>query len=257
MSGGELLDVLDMLGLLNWTQAQFYTASILLALEFLHARRIAYLDLKSENCLIDQQGYVKIIDFGIAQRITSARCHVVKGTPMFMAPEMIKAQGYSTSADLWSLGICLYEFVVGEFPFANNSTNHAQIFQEILRAELRFPSWFVQQPNAKEMMSLIRGLLTRNPAKRKGAGLEGYQLLREDDFFKGLDWDVLLGRELAEAQIPYIPNKETYAEDKEEGGGSPSSVGANNMLPLVEDVEANDHEDEDWEDPNPGWDDCF
>merc|ERR1712217_400374 len=83
-----------------------------------------------------------IIDFGIAQRITSARCHVVKGTPMFMAPEMIVGKGYTTVADLWSLGICLYEFVVGMFPFGNKSTNHEQIFQEILREELKFPEWF-------------------------------------------------------------------------------------------------------------------
>ena len=134
-------------------KALFYTGSIVLALEFLHARRIAYLDLKSENCLIDQQGYLKIIDFGIARRITNTRYGPLKGTPMFMAPEMILGKGHTTVADLWSLGICLYEFVIGNFPFASNCTNHGQIFHEILRAELKFPQWFDKQPNADDIMS--------------------------------------------------------------------------------------------------------
>lgn len=132
------------------------------------------MDLKSENCLIDQQGYLKIIDFGIARRITNTRYGPLKGTPMFMAPEMILGKGHTTVADLWSLGICLYEFVIGNFPFASTCTNHGQIFHEILRAELKFPQWpgapaelspfaslcqnrfrtrFDKQPNADDIMS--------------------------------------------------------------------------------------------------------
>eukprot|EP00913_Durusdinium_trenchii_P029607 g27751.t1 len=108
VTGGELLDALDALGLLQAPQAQFYSASIILAIEFLHERRIAYLDLKGENCLIDQHGYLKIIDFGVAERITDGRIYAVKGTPLFMAPEVILGKGYTTAADLWSLGVCLF-----------------------------------------------------------------------------------------------------------------------------------------------------
>merc|ERR1712060_1040592 len=84
VTGGELLDAMDHLGLLKKPQAQFYVASIALVLEFLHERRIAYLDLKGENCLLDHHGYLKMVDFGIAERVTNGRLHVVKGTPMFM-----------------------------------------------------------------------------------------------------------------------------------------------------------------------------
>jgi cGMP-dependent protein kinase len=163
VTGGELLDVLDVLGLLGRSQAQFYTGSLVLALEFLHARRIAYLDLKSENCMIDHQGYLKMIDFGIAQRITSGKCYNVKGTPMFMAPEMILAKGYTTAADLWSLGINLYEYMVGEFPFAKNSTNHAEIFKAVLKDPLRFPQWFKNQECSEDCQSFMKSLLTRDP----------------------------------------------------------------------------------------------
>ncbi|CAJ1367025.1 unnamed protein product [Effrenium voratum] len=251
VSGGELLDALDSLGLLKYNQALFYTGCITLALEFLHARRIAYLDLKSENCLIDQQGYLKIIDFGIARRITNTRYGPLKGTPMFMAPEMILGKGHTTVADLWSLGICLYEFVIGNFPFASNCTNHGQIFHEILRAELRFPPWFDKQPMAEDIMSLIRGLLTRDPKKRLGAGHEGYTKLKGHAFFKHLCWEKLLGREL---EPPFVPTNETYAEDKEKPTDLPMPLD----LPTVEEEEARcAAQEEPWEDPAPGWDADF
>jgi len=252
VSGGELLDALDALGLLKYSQALFYTGCIVLALEFLHSRRIAYLDLKSENCLIDQQGYLKMIDFGIARRITNTRYGPLKGTPMFMAPEMILGKGHTTVADLWSLGICLYEFVIGHFPFASNCSNHGQIFHQILRAELRFPEWFDKQPMADEIISLIRGLLTRDPKKRLGAGHEGYTKLKAHPFFKHLCWEKLLGRE---QEPPFAPTSETYAEDKERSAGL-QAVG--DTLPTVEEEEVRCAASEDpWEDPAPGWDADF
>eukprot|EP00929_Paragymnodinium_shiwhaense_P066786 TRINITY_DN33549_c0_g1_i2.p1 TRINITY_DN33549_c0_g1~~TRINITY_DN33549_c0_g1_i2.p1 ORF type:complete len:1983 (-),score=384.47 TRINITY_DN33549_c0_g1_i2:114-6062(-) len=250
--GGELLDVLETLGLLNHEQAQFYTASIVLALEFLHARRIAYLDLKSENCLVDHQGYLKIIDFGIAQRITMGRCHVVKGTPMFMAPEMILSKGYNTSADLWSLGICLYEFLIGEFPFGSNSKNPVEIFQEVVKAELRFPQNFIHHSHAKESISLVKGLLTRDPMHRFGAGADGYNAFREHGFFRDFSWDDLLGRRLTP---PHVPKTETYAEDKALDNNA--SPGEDPQWRALEEEEHEAHEEaakEGWIDPNPGWD---
>eukprot|EP00931_Biecheleriopsis_adriatica_P063886 TRINITY_DN3876_c0_g1_i7.p1 TRINITY_DN3876_c0_g1~~TRINITY_DN3876_c0_g1_i7.p1 ORF type:complete len:1126 (+),score=253.50 TRINITY_DN3876_c0_g1_i7:910-4287(+) len=251
VSGGELLDALDSLGLLKHSQALFYTGCIVLALEFLHARRIAYLDLKSENCLIDQQGYLKLIDFGIARRITKTSYGPLKGTPMFMAPEMILGKGHTTVADLWSLGICLYEFVIGNFPFANNCSNHGQIFHEILRAELRFPHWFEKVPMADEIMGLIRGLLTRDPQKRLGAGIEGYVKLKAQPFFRDFCWEKLLSRGL---KPPFVPTNETYAEDKEKGA---SRTNTETGLPTVEEEEAQCQEEEDWQDPEPGWDADF
>ncbi|CAK0838742.1 unnamed protein product [Prorocentrum cordatum] len=249
VSGGELLDALDKMGLLNHQQAMFYTGSIVLALEFLHERRIAYLDLKAENCLIDRQGYLKLIDFGIAQRITAARCHVSKGTPVFMAPEMILGKGYTTVADLWSLGVCLYDFVVGEFPFANGLSNWGEIANQVVSAELRFPPR-EDEPRWEAIVSLIRGLLNRDPVRRLGAGFEGFTTLKEHAFFRGLDWDRLLGRELIP---PFLPECETYAEDKE----APSQASSTTLRPL-EDVEAEiDPRDEGWQDPDPGWDADF
>jgi cGMP-dependent protein kinase len=248
VTGGELLDVLDVLGLLGRSQAQFYTGSLVLALEFLHARRIAYLDLKSENCMIDHQGYLKMIDFGIAQRITSGKCYNVKGTPMFMAPEMILAKGYTTAADLWSLGINLYEYMVGEFPFAKNSTNHAEIFKAVLKDPLRFPQWFKNQECSEDCQSFMKSLLTRDPTRRLGVG--GYDALKQHSFWKDFSFDRLLARQI---EPPFLPKGESYVE------GDHEHVSADGSFRSLVDEEASSMapEDDGWRDPQPGWDDDF
>jgi len=256
VSGGELFDALRNLGILDTKQAQFYTGSLILALEYLHARRIAYLDLKAENCLIDHQGYIKLIDFGIAQRITRERCRDWKGTPHFMAPEIIKQRGCTTSADLWSLGICLFEFMTGDLPFAGRCTENHDIMQAVLREPLRFPDWLTAAriPGAEEAKSIMKGLLTRNPTLRLGSGFEGYQQLKEHAFFRDFSWDALLGRQL---DPPFIPNQEVYAEDKEAEQVQPGQDQPDELLPLTEQEALESTPGQDWVDPNPGWDSDF
>jgi len=241
VSGGELLDALDTLGILDWSQARFYAASIILALEFLHARRIAYLDLKSENCLVDCQGYLKLIDFGIAHRITNACSYVVKGTPIFMAPEMIAGKGYTTTADLWSLGVCVYEFLIGRFPFADECTNNAEIFRQVLKSPLEFPRWFRESEGVGGAICFVSGLLSRDPSKRPGAGFSGYLEIKEHEAFDDFNWDDLIGRQLTP---PHLPTSEVYAEDKEPAGQGP-------------DLDESSDSDEEWVDPLPGWDADF
>jgi len=253
ISGGELLDVLDKLGLLTHEQANFYTGCIVLALEFLHARRIAYLDLKAENLLVDHQGYLKLIDFGIAQRITSARVHGAKGTPTYMAPEMVRSKGYNTAADLWSLGVNLYEFVVGYVPFGHDCKTIGEIAKEVAYAKLQFPPWFIpsQVPFAKETRELIEGLLIREPSQRLGASFSGFNSLKNHAFFKGFSWDDLQGRH-KRLQPPYIPEAESYAEDNESSGPPPTPVP---LEPL--ELRENAALLLEWTDPAPGWEEEF
>lgn len=253
VSGGELLEALTHLGILNKTQALFYTGSIIIAFQYLHERRIAYLDLKSENVLIDHQGYIKIVDFGLAVRIRGGQGHAVKGTPHFMAPEMILSRGYDTTADLWSLGICVYEFMVGELPFGNGSTNKSEIFSSVLKAPLVFPDEFRRQPWYEESHSLIKGLLQRIPSKRLGGGFEGYHGIFGHEFFREFDWDALMSRKLSP---PYIPKRENYTDGRQNSSGS---IGSAEKRPLAQvEKEAEKQELKDgWTDPEPGWDDDF
>ena len=97
--GSDLFDVLSFLGRLSVKNGQFYSASLVTILENLHERFIIYRDLKPENVMVDEEGYLKLIDFGTAKFIHN-KSYTTVGTPHYMAPEVISGGGYNQSADL-------------------------------------------------------------------------------------------------------------------------------------------------------------
>ncbi|CDJ48039.1 cAMP-dependent protein kinase catalytic subunit beta, related [Eimeria brunetti] len=210
VTGGELYDAIRKLGLLGRYQAQFYLASIVLAIEYLHERNIAYRDLKPENILLDYQGYVKLIDFGCAKKM-QGRAYTLVGTPHYMAPEVILGKGYTLTADTWAFGVCLYEFMCGPLPFGNDAEDQLEIFRDILAGKLMFPHYVTDQ----DAINLMKRLLCRLPEVRIGCSINGYKDIKEHAFFSDFDWDRLAGRDLSP---PLLPKGETYAEDAEEGG---------------------------------------
>lgn len=92
--------------------ALFYTTELVLALEYLHSKKIAYRDLKPENLLIAGDGHLKITDFGFAKKIQD-RTFTLCGTPEYLAPEIIMSCGHNHGVDWWSLGVLLFEMIVG------------------------------------------------------------------------------------------------------------------------------------------------
>lgn len=205
VTGGELYDAIRKLGLLSKPQAQFYLGSIILAIEYLHERNIAYRDLKPENILLDKQGYVKLIDFGCAKKIQD-RAYTLVGTPHYMAPEVILGKGYGCTVDIWALGICLYEFICGPLPFGNDAEDQLEIFRDILTGQLTFPDYVTDA----ESINLMKRLLCRLPQGRIGCSINGFKDIKEHEFFNEFDWDKLAGRSL---KPPLISKGETYAED--------------------------------------------
>jgi cGMP-dependent protein kinase len=134
VNGMELFHVIRKIGLLSPEESQFYTASILVCIMHLHERSIVYRDIKPENVLVEGQGLVKLIDLGTAKQldtklIRKGRTTTIIGTPHYMAPEIITGKGYSFLVDLWSLGICLYEFMCGGVPFAEESEDPYEIYE--------------------------------------------------------------------------------------------------------------------------------
>ena len=96
--GLELNMILHHVGLLTNSDSQFYIASMILILQYLHERDIIYRDLKPENIMVDRQGFIKLVDFGTA-KIIQSRTYTLVGSPHYIAPEVIVGKGYGKAAD--------------------------------------------------------------------------------------------------------------------------------------------------------------
>jgi len=201
-TGGELFFHLKNAGRFPEARAKFYAAEITLALECLHANAIVYRDLKPENVLLDEDGHVKLTDFGLSKESITGKVltHTFCGTPEYLAPEVIHGGGYGTPVDWWSLGTLLYEMLTGLPPFYNQNLH--VMYEKIIRAKLHFPSYL--SPNAK---SILKMLLDRNPKTRLGSGRGGAAEVKKHPFFESIAWDKLLKKEVTPPFIPTTTGK--------------------------------------------------
>uniref|UniRef100_A0A8C3EQM0 Serine/threonine-protein kinase N3 n=1 Tax=Corvus moneduloides TaxID=1196302 RepID=A0A8C3EQM0_CORMO len=177
--------------------AQFYTACVVLGLQFLHEKKIVYRDLKLDNLLLDAEGFVKIADFGLCKEGIGFgdRTNTFCGTPEFLAPEVLTDISYTRAVDWWGLGVLIYEMLVGESPFPGD--DEEEVFDSIVNDEVRYPRFL-----STEALSIIRKLLRKCPERRLGAGEKDAEEIKIQPFFKGIDWDALFARRL---KPPYVP----------------------------------------------------
>merc|ERR1711865_990996 len=113
-----------------------YTKQILHGLAYLHAHQIMHRDIKGANILVSNTGIIKLADFGASKKITEMLtqydCKSLKGTPYWMAPEVIMQAGHGRSADIWSVGATIVEMLTGKPPYSEPPTLPAHISEECL-----------------------------------------------------------------------------------------------------------------------------
>lgn len=112
-------------------RTRFYSGSAALALQHMHSNNILYRDLKMENLLVDEKGRCKITDLGLAKVLTDGKAYTLCGTPEYLAPEILRGEGASFSADWWAFGVLLYELFTGHTPFLAHCAE--ELYANILR----------------------------------------------------------------------------------------------------------------------------
>ena len=165
-------------------------------LDYLQKKYIAHRDIKPSNIMIDSNGYLKMIDFGTAKVLKDYTSTII-GTPHYIAPEILQGKGYSLSCDFWSLGICMFEMFYGIYPFGNNANEVIDIYKEVLKKSLVFPSENNKFANAN---SFIRDLL----AKKVNERICNVSKLKQKPFFEGFEFNKLNDFQL---EPPYKPTK--------------------------------------------------
>jgi beta-adrenergic-receptor kinase len=225
MTGGDLGFHLHQRGCFSKRECIYYTARIMLGLQHLHDKNYVYRDLKPENCLLSDDGRVKITDLGLAVQMTST-LHGAAGTRGYWAPEMLRRDSvsgkrctYDHMVDWFSLGCCLAEFISGSNPFRSErallfGTDKGKLTKEKaidcatleMEPEFRFESGF-----DLASADLCKRLLDKNEKTRLG----GADNIVKHDYFAGVNWDSIIQDK---KKPPFVPAKDVNAASQSEIG---------------------------------------
>ena len=191
MKGGELFQHLRRVGRFKEDQVKFLTACIVMALGHLHNKDYIYRDLKPENVMLDEKGYAKLTDFGLAKSISvDGLARTFCGTPEYIAPEIILDKGCNREADWWGLGVLVYELMFGRPPFYSEDTQ--EMYKKTLLEKLKFPAKVCISAEVKDF---ITGLLVKSPSRRLGAVADSLEIMNHA-WFKDFNWGRLLDKTL-------------------------------------------------------------
>lgn len=236
LPGGDLMALLMKKDIFSESEAKFYSAEIVLAIESAHKLNYIHRDLKPDNVLLDSQGHIKLSDFGLCKfaeivpnsvklrrsqedpslpqpclvtisvdslmptekssfKRNRELAYSTVGTPDYIAPEVFGQQGYDELVDWWSLGVILFEMLIGYPPFY--SDDNSVTCQKIInwKKVLRIPP---EPEISPEAVDLILKLL-RNPSDRLGC--RGVEEIKRHPFFKGIDWE-----RIRKSPAPYVPD---------------------------------------------------
>ena len=206
LNGGDLMFHIQQAGRFEQDRARFYAAEVLCGLEFLHAHNVVYRDIKLDNIVLDAEGHARIVDMGLCRMNVSDqnRCATFCGTPDYLAPEIVRGKRYDQAVDWWSFGILLYEMLIGRSPFSG--TDEDELFWSICNEDVYYPRYLSVQ--AKEILGM---LLVRDPEKRLGMPGCLAGSIRNQVFFKPINWEKLEKKKVPPPVKPRVKNSRDWS----------------------------------------------
>uniref|UniRef100_A0AAR2LM38 non-specific serine/threonine protein kinase n=1 Tax=Pygocentrus nattereri TaxID=42514 RepID=A0AAR2LM38_PYGNA len=240
MPGGDLVNLMSNYDVPEkW--ARFYTAEVVLALDGIHSMGFIHRDVKPDNMLLDKTGHLKLADFGTCMKMNKdgmVRCDTAVGTPDYISPEVLKSQGgdgyYGRECDWWSVGVFLYEMLVGDTPFYADSLvgTYSKIMNH--KNALTFPE---DSDISKDAKNLICAFLTDREVR---LGRNGVDEIKRHPFFKNDQWTWDNIRDTAAPVVPELSsdidtsNFDDIEEDRGEEETFPiPKAFVGNQLPFV------------------------
>ena len=184
-------------------QLKFIAGCTLIGLNYIHENKIIHKDIKPENLVYDSNGYIRITDFGISKIYHPENGKENSGTPGYMAPEVLFNKDHEYSVDYFSLGVILYELLMGKRPYHGHSKK--ELRKDIVTRQARIneeniPDGFVRSKNFFDCINFINGLLERKKDKRLGSN--GFKEIKEHPWLIDFNWDELLNKEIQPTFIP-------------------------------------------------------
>ncbi|KAJ5077649.1 serine/threonine protein kinase [Anaeramoeba ignava] len=242
LRGGDLKTLLLNVKILEEDTAKFYAAEMLLCIEALHKLGFIHRDLKPENFLIDENGHIKLTDFGLSKNVAlkqqwrdtiknmkgkhgnmfvnsgqkrnhqtlrklqqQKRSYSIVGSPDYISPEILEQKGYVGTVDFWSLGCILYEMLAGFPPFSGENDDETLANVLNFQYTLEYPQYDEgEEVMTDEAWDLIKKLLCA-PEERLGRG--SIDEIKNHSFFKEIEWD-----KLRESTPPFVPQVEDDAD---------------------------------------------
>jgi protein kinase A len=199
VTGGDLRYHLSNKKVFDEPQTKFIISCILMGLEYLHVNGIIHRDIKPENLVFDSKGYIRIIDFGIANTLGPDNSKDTSGTPGYMSPEVILGKNHGVETDYFALGVIAYECMLGRRPYFGRSRK--EVKEHMLSTQVQLKRKDVPEGWSLEAADFINKLLQRNKVER--LGFKGPQEVKTHAWLDDIQWKKLLEKTI---EAPFKPS---------------------------------------------------
>ncbi|KAM6464715.1 ribosomal protein S6 kinase-related protein isoform 2-T2 [Liasis olivaceus] len=198
-SAGDLFTLWKSVGPLAESATRLFATELVLVLAYLHNQGIVHRDIKMENILLDEQGHLKLADFGLSRHLPRGkRAFTICGTLQYMAPEVLRGGPYTHAVDWWSLGVLLFVMATGQFPVPPEQ-DHVAMLQSVKRSTYSIPSTLGQG-----LRLLLSELLCQDPQRRP----HHLHHFRAHLFFRGMSFNAdVLRKQPADFALGWQPSK--------------------------------------------------